>query len=589
MSTRLGILLVLGGVLTLVLAACGGGESTATPQPTRTPQPTATSVPGATAAPLPTATSASPATATATAAPTATQAPRPTATSVAAVGAPKYGGILQARLTRDWDNWDIYHAAGGFTSVFNQQLLSNLLRFKKDSISVMEADLAQSWEVSAEGKSYTFRLRQDANWSDGKPVTSADVAYNLGRAADPKYTFNKEKVALIATIETPDPSTIKLTLKRVSASFLPNIAGAFMLMYPSHVTDMAQWQKAPVGSGPFVFEKYNKGVSYLFRKNTSYYGKDAAGRTLPYMDGIDYTVIVDPALALAAFRAGRSQCGCGFDSDFLTEAKEQLEKDIPGVKLGLTFPSRHEMRFNLRKAPFNNLAFRQGVAIGLDKEKIASVYRRGLNYRPAPPLVAPERGGQWGLPKGELTKIPGYNPDHAADVALAQQKFRESGIDPKTVQVEIIFSSFFGAEGELMATVLSELGIKATPVPLGTTEMAQRRIGGRFEIDHVTAGISLDDPGDQYTPELLSDGSFNFGKYVNDRVDQLLRDQDAELDPAKRRSILWDIQRINLTEFPMVPFLYQGNGYGTRPEVFNFRTPPLAVHAAFRLEEVWIA
>jgi len=472
--------------------------------------------------------------------------------------------------------------------VFNQQLLSNLIRFKKDSVSVIEGDTAESWELGADGKTYTFKLRKDVLWSDGKPFTSADVLYNFQRAADPKFVFNKERVDPIAVMEAPDPFTFKVILKTVSASFLPNIAGPFMLMYPAHVSDMAAWQRSPVGSGPFLFKQYNKGASQVFTKNPGYYGKDAVGRRLPYLDEIVYHIIGEPTLGLAAFRTGRLHCGCGYDSDFLPDAEEQLRKEIAGVKLELTFGSVHALLFNLRRPSFNNLAFRQALAVGFDKEKVAAVARQGKNYRPMPPLFPPELGGQWGLPKSELIKIPGYNPDHSADLAIARQKFQESGIDPRDVSLQVLGSASVRTATELVATVLSELGVKAVPFVPELAELTRRRTAGDFDILYFLVGLSLDDPADQYASVLQRDGSRNFGRYISDRVDRLLRDQDAELDPVKRRALLWEVQRIHLAEFPTVPFLSQGGAFGTRPEVFGYIPPKLSATSAFRLEEIWL-
>ena len=328
------------------------------------------------------------------------------------------------------------------------QLLSHLVWFQKDSLSKIDPDLAESWQLGADGKSYTFRLRKDVRWHDGTPFTSADVLYNFKRASDPRYTFNAQRVAPIATMETPDPVTFRVTLKDVSASFLANIAGPFMLMYPGHITDMAQWQKQPVGTGPFAFKEYNKDTSYVYRKNAGYYGKDPGGRALPYLDGIDWRAIVDPGLGLAAFRAGRLDCGCGYDHDFLTPAVDQLKKEVPGFNYGIFYSLPYQVMFNLQKPPFNNASFRQAIAIGLDKDQVAEAFiggtvrRGGLNYTPVPPLFPPELGGQWGLPKAELEKIPGYNPNHAADIAIARQKLRESGIDPSRTSLELTVGSF---------------------------------------------------------------------------------------------------------------------------------------------------
>jgi ABC-type transport system substrate-binding protein len=202
--------------------------------------------------------------------------------------------------------------------------------------------------------------------------------------------------------------------------------------------------------------------------------------------------------------------------------------------------------------------------------------------------VPPENGGQWGLSKAELSQIPGYNPDHAKDLAIAQQKFRESGIDPKTVELELVYSTFFGPLGDLMATVLSELGMKVKASALAAADLGKRRLDGAFDLSHHTPGFSLDDPSDQYSSIVITGGLTNFGKYSNSRMDQLLEAQDAELDTAKRRALLVEVQRIHLSEFPTAPFFWSANVRGSRPEVRGHLVPLLSITSAHRLEGVWL-
>ncbi len=274
----------------------------------------------------------------------------------------------------------------------------------------------------------------------------------------------------------------------------------------------------------------------------------------------------------------------------MTANQELLVKEIPGVKLALVFGGIHQLDFNMQKPPFNNKAFRQAVAIGFDKDKVAGLHNLGKNYWPMPPLIPPEKGGQWGLPKAELTKLPGYNPNHDADLKLAQDKFKESGIDPKSVTVEVMFTSFFGPEGELIATVLGELGLKATANLVQTAEQTKKFTDGTYTVGLLTPSPTIDDPGDQYIGIVTTGGSQNYRKWSNPRVDQLLKDQDGELDAAKRRQMIWEVQRAQLDEFPTMPFLWQGVVYGTRPEMFGYAyNRPLSVTTGLRLDEAWLA
>lgn len=208
-----------------------------------------------------------------------------------------------------------------------------------------------------------------------------------------------------------------------------------------------------------------------------------------------------------------------------------------------------------------------------------------------PPLIPPELGGAWGLPKEELVKIPGFNPNHSVDLEIARQKLRESGIDPKGLTIQFPVSDFpvQRALGEAIVSVLtSQLGLKINFFPEPLVQVNERLLKGSWDFTNRSAGAS-GDPSENYSAFLAKDGSTNYGKYVNPRIDQLLQDQDSEVDPAKRRAMLWEVQRIELTEFPLVPYLYEIAVVGTRPGVFGFVPgPTLTMHSRSRLDRVWL-
>jgi ABC-type transport system substrate-binding protein len=610
-------------IVALIVAACGGADPTATPRPTATPLPTAT--------PAPT--------------PTAVLTPTPSGPQ------PKYGGVLQARTFTDWGNWDTYNASGGWTAHFTMQLLSHLIVMEQGTINKIEGDLATAWELGPDGKSYTFSLRKDAAFHDGMPVTAHDVMYNWARALDKeqtrltfnrerlaavdsmeapddytfslrkdaafhdgmpvtahdvmynwaraldkeqtRLTFNRERLAAVDSMEAPDDYTFKVQLKNVSASFLPSIATPFMLVYPKHIPDMEEWQKrTPIGSGGFKFKNYSADVSYDYVRNDGYYKKDEAGRALPYLDGVTYNIIRDPSFALGAFRSGKLHCGCAYDQDFMTANIEELMRDVPGAKLEPLLGTRVGMRFNAARAPFDNLAFRQGVAIGLDKESAALAAIGGdKSFWPTPPMIPSEKGGRWALPQEQIKTIPGYLPDQAKNLEIAKQKFAESGIDPKSVEIELFVGGrFHSAQAEAVATLISQdLGVRMEFRLAGSVgEATEKAIKGDFDANWVTESQTIDDPIDNYTNFIMTGGGKNFGKYSNARVDELLAAQDAELDVMKRREMLWEVQRINFTEFPVVWINWLSQFRGTRPEVEGYHVGVVLTGSNLRLDKVWL-
>ncbi|MBM3947601.1 MAG: hypothetical protein FJ315_09450, partial [SAR202 cluster bacterium] len=236
----------LATAVAMIVAACGGGEATATrpasPQATRPP---ATAVPRATAV------------ATSTPAPAAT--PTPAVTAIPAGRQPRYGGVLRLRDIRDWAAWDSYNALSGFVPWYSN-VLNGLVFYDQDDVTRLIPDAAERWEVSADGKTVTFFLRKDMNWQDGRPFTADDVVYNLerGRKGEGRVNFNRRRLEQVDQVQKVDDKTVKVTLKRASASFMDGMGTVYMMMYPAHVPDMQVFKERPVGTGAFQFKRWQQ-------------------------------------------------------------------------------------------------------------------------------------------------------------------------------------------------------------------------------------------------------------------------------------------------------------------------------------------
>ena len=498
------------------------------------------------------------------------------------------GGTLNMRWFRDFRNWDTWHQAGGFTHYFMQSMMSNLVEYERGSFKMI-GDLAERWEVSNDGKTYTFFLRPGAKFHDGMPVTSKDVLYNFKRGMTPAFNFNAQRMAPIASMETPDDLTFRVTVKQPSNSFLPELASTFILIYPAHMPDMAAWQKNPVGNGPYKFKEDRPDSLISVVKGSDYFLKDGQGRARPYIDAINFHVIVDMGLTSSAFRSGRIDCACLAAEGWINDQRELLKTDIPGVVFYPHVGTRMNVNFNTRRAPFSNLAFRQGFSIGLNKQAIAATFQSGQTIYPSTDFIPLFNGGLWALPKEELEKIPGWYPDHARNLEVARQKFRESGIDPKGLKFEFFSGSLpFRQVSELVVSVASELGISAAMVEGSSiTEQADRRNAGNFQVQLFTEGISVDDPVSYYSTFLSTGGSLNWTGWSNARFDELYRLQDVELDVAKRKQMIWEMQRIQYTEFPMFTLFWSQGTRASRPFVKNFVTGPLN-SGNFDFSEVWL-
>ena len=576
------VILIVAGV---VIAACGGGQSTATPPraaPTSTPQALAT-----TPATTPSQTAQDPGAPV----PTSTAAP---ATPTRQAAQPKYGGMILMRssspnLARPGDT---YRTDQAFSALVLQNLLNNLMFLDIKNPKVIHPDLAERWAVAQDGRSVTFFLRRGVQWSDGTPFGAADVKFNLERGAfptAPQATQNKAALAALDRVEVLDDYTVQAVLKRPSASFVVNISTPFMLMYPARIPDPDQWGGKLV-TGPFKLQEYRAGVSMTVERNPNYFKKDEEGRQLPFLDGVQTFVIPEQAAVLAAFRAGRLNCACGYATDILVPQAETIRESVPGVKLAT--PSSLDVQlFFSSKPPLDDVRVRRALSLSLDRREVNSVFRGGKGFYPSGYLRVPGLNGQWALPAAEILTLPGWREPKKADLDEARQLFAQAGINPSDFEFELISPApSYTDLGEVVSSALINAGLKIRYSPL-TTDASNRVYGqNNFHMGLQPGGGAVDDPSDLLLSFVLPGGGRNYGKYEDAEITRLADAQEAALDPAQRRELLYQLQRRLYTLAWVVPVINVAALYGAWPYVENIELErAFGVTSFHRMERVWMS
>ncbi|MCH7553351.1 MAG: ABC transporter substrate-binding protein [Chloroflexi bacterium] len=500
-------------VVMLIVAACGGDDD-----PTATTRPTATAPPQATATPRPTATPAGP--------------------------QPKRGGTLNFWMTRDPSNMDInrQRSSANWMSILPQM---NWLVENFNIRGEINPDLAESWSVSADGKVWTFNLVQNAKWHDGEQVNADDIIWTLNRIVNnidgevPSPPF-KGPLGLITNMERPDDFTVVLTLKSVSASFIPFIGAIGNVIYPEHVAISEFEEKRPVGSGPFIWDEWIPADSVTFVRNDNYWKTDEAGRQLPYLDGIKIFIIADAALGLAAYRVGDIDITFPFAS-VLKGKTEQIKREVPGTKFG-GGESWWYILFRSGVAPWDNPDLRRAVHLAIDRVAVNEALEEGEGsiYRYLSPA-----NSKWGLSVEEIRGLPGYNPDtKAADIAEAKRLFSAAGVDPSKIELNVPVRNIYEAIGVVAIDQLSRsLGISVTIDISDDTNTVDRQNRGAFDVYFSRNSGFMDDPSANLDPFLRSTSGLNYGKWVDPEVDATLDAIDSELDTVKRKQLSQELER----------------------------------------------
>ena len=248
--------------------------------------------------------------------------------STAQAAEPKHGGILKIYHRETPPSLSIHEEATFSVNIPAMGLFNNLVIYDQhkpqNSMSTIVPELATSWAWSADNLKLTFKLREGVKWHDGQPFTAKDVkcTFDLiqGKGQD-KFRKNprKDLFSNISDVTTNGDFEVTLQLKRPQPSLVAMIASGYTPIYSCHVPT-AQMRTHPIGTGPFKFVEFKQNESITLAKNQDYWKKG-----LPYLDGIEFTIIRNRATAVLAFVAGN------VDMTFPTEMTAALHQGHQGA------------------------------------------------------------------------------------------------------------------------------------------------------------------------------------------------------------------------------------------------------------------
>ena len=478
------------------------------------------------------------------------------------------GGILSMTLADDdIQSFDPIIVSDNM-SIWTQLLIyDQLIRVAADGTS-LEPGLAESWEKSEDGLTYTFHLRT-TNFHDGSPATSDDVVYSINRCVTNEASQWGFLFSAIDTVTNPDPATVVITLKTVWAPFESDVAlfGASILPKALHEAQGDALFEKPIGTGPFIFESWEKGTSCILKKNPNFW---EAGK--PYLDELDFYVLTDANARMLQFQGG--------DLDIATDVPfSQLEslRSNPDITLLTDAVARIDyMSFNCSKAPWDDKALRQAINYAIDNDSIIQnvLFGGGVRANTYLPLMY-----------GHDDTVPGY----AFDLAKAKELVAQSaGKDGFTGEILTDPGDPAGNQvAQLVAANLKEIGGDITITQLEPGIRRQRtRVDKDFDMSKGYYTTDIIDPDELTNFAVQSDGGTFaiWTYYVNPQVDEWIKAAQVELDPAKRLELYSQIQAQHSDDAPMI-FLYYPTGRTVLQNyVQNFRILPTG---NYRLWETW--
>lgn len=443
-------------------------------------------------------------------------------------------------------------------SAIAANIFNSLLKYDRNLD--LEAELAKSWEISADKKTITFKLKPGMKWADGKPLTSADVLFTWKLVTDDNTrTPYGSDYKLVTKAETPDPLTFRVSYQQPYAPALDTWAGLQIL--PKHLLEgqdinTTAFARKPVGSNYYQLEKWLNGERISLVKNplstqgeakierlVSRFIPDAASQFLELMaDNID-SMNLNPIQFARIF-----------------PSRPDLTQKIGLYKeLGNNYTY---LGFNLKRKPFDDIRVRQAINYALNKQELIDGVLLGLGE----PVSSPYKPGtRWTNP--DLTPYP-YDPQKALTL-LKEAGYEDTngdGIldkDGKPFVFEMLTNQNKQRE---MSAVLIQRRLKEIGIDSSIRVLEWASFVGRFiktgEFDAVVLGWSLSLDPDQYSiwhSSQQAPGQFNFIGYNNPDVDRLLEQGRLEMDPDKRMKIYHEFARILQEDSPIV-YLYAGYG-----------------------------
>jgi oligopeptide transport system substrate-binding protein len=548
--------------LTLALAlACGGGEAdTPTPEPvTQSEQPT----PAPTAAP------------TTDAAPTAAPAAADEETSSEELS----GGVFR-RLWADPPTLDPHLTSDTTSAGLVVEIFSGLVALNTDLQLV--PDVAESWEINEDGTVYTFHIRDDAKFHDGKRVTADDFKWSMQRAAHPDTaspvadTYLNDIVGVEAVLEGEtedisgitviDDSTLQIEIDAPKAYFLAKLTypTAYVLDSENVVSGGRTWTDTPNGTGPFRLKEYRIGERIILERNEHYYRERAN------VDSIAMNLAGGQSMAMYE-NDEIDITGVGlFDLDRVLDPSEPLHEEL--VVAPPDFSISY-VGFNASMPPFDDPKFRQALNHAVDKQLIAIEVLSGL--------VEPAYGI---LPPG----FPGYNPDLTGleyNPDLARQLLEESEYaDPATrPRIVVTVPGTGGTIGLDLEVVIEmwkqELGVEVEIQQVEWATYLQDLNQHKFQA-YAGLGWEADYPDPQDFLDILfhTESSLNHGMYSNPEADAILEEARTETDVERRVELYQQAEDLIVQDGAWLPLWYSGERYVLiKDYVQDYRVTPMIV------------
>src|SRR5579885_3050774 len=478
------------------------------------------------------------------------------------------GGVLRIAHEQDVTTFDPILTIQNADIWVLDNMNAGLVRVTYDGKG-LEPDLAESWKVSDDGLTYTFKLRPGLKFSDGSALTSKDVKFSLERLRDQKDSVMGSMYKVTKSIATPDDRTVVVTLAEPSTPFLSTLAMFAASVVPEAAVKAkgADFGNNPVGAGAFRLKEWRRGDRVVLERNPNYWQNDRVK-----LDGVQWLYIANDNTRVLKLQAGEVDAILFVPFNLI----DTLAKN-PDIDVHLDPSSREDhLLINHTHKPLDDLRVRQAICMAVDRQAIINTVLFG-HGKPANSFI----------PGGALF----YNPDNKVcqhDPEQAKKLLAEAGA--KDLTLKLLIAAGNSIDDQTSVMLKDQLGKVGINVSIEKEEQGQEwdsTVAGNYDLSLNYWTNDIIDPDEKATFSVYGDKdnrSYYTG-YKNPKVTALVDEGRKEMNPDKRKEIYYAMQQQVADDVNWVDLYYSPFRNASRKNVQKFYQNPTG---RFMLEDTSI-
>ena len=484
----------------------------------------------------------------------------------APAAAQRSGGTLTIALNSDIRSVEPGINRDANTDTLIQILFEGLVAHRAD-LSVGPA-LADSWSVSEDGKTYTFKLRDGVKFHNGAPLTAKEVKWSWERQFgltgwNCRRSFDGASGLKVTGVEAPDAGTVVFKLEAPSAIFLKQIANVqchVLVAHPDSVDGEGKW-KTPIGSGPYKLKEWKRGEHVALErfadyKPSSQSGDGYAGARIAYANDVLFRVIPDASAAEAALLTGAVDVLPNLDTERLEDLKKRgvVIQTAPGLSWGAVL-------IQTRDPLLSNVKLRRAIAHAIDLGQIADARTAGLAK--ANPSAVSDSSSYF---DPRFRAWPAFDPKKTAGL------LKEAGYagQPIKIQTNKRYTGMY-ERSVIIQAMLTSAGIKAELEVLDWATQLDNYLKGNFQMQSFGYSARLD-PGLMYAAITADKEKSKWAQWEDPKAIELVAESAKASDDAKRKEIFLQLHSLMAEQVPIIGVYYDPAVDAVRPNLRGYKT-----------------